>query len=92
MAGLTRQALIVSASRFINQGLMVISPVILVRLLTVQDFGEYREFLMYVARRYRGRFWNALPREVARYCRQGMTATVSDAAARGEGEGAGPWT
>jgi len=47
VAGLTRQALIVSASRFINQGLMVISPVILVRLLTVQDFGEYREFLMY---------------------------------------------
>lgn len=47
MAGLTRQALIVSASRFINQGLMVISPVILVRLLSVQDFGEYREFLMY---------------------------------------------
>ena len=47
MAGLTRQAVIVSASRFINQGLMVISPVILVRLLSVQDFGEYREFLMY---------------------------------------------
>lgn len=47
MASLTRQALIVSASRFINQGLMVISPVILVRLLSVEDFGQYREFLMY---------------------------------------------
>lgn len=48
MAGLTRQALVVSASRFLNQGLMVISPVILARLLTVGDFGIYREFLLYV--------------------------------------------
>jgi O-antigen/teichoic acid export membrane protein len=47
VASLTRQALIVSVSRFVNQGLMVISPVILVRLLSVEDFGEYREFLMY---------------------------------------------
>jgi O-antigen/teichoic acid export membrane protein len=47
MASLTRQALIVSASRFLNQGLMVISPVILVRLLSVEDFGAYRAFLLY---------------------------------------------
>ena len=47
MAGLTRQALVISASRFLNQGLMVISPVILVRLLTIEDFGRYREFLIY---------------------------------------------
>jgi O-antigen/teichoic acid export membrane protein len=32
-----------------NQGLMIISPVILVRLLTVEEFGRYREFLLYVS-------------------------------------------
>lgn len=31
-----------------NRGLILISPVILVRLLTVEDFGRYREFLLYV--------------------------------------------
>lgn len=31
-----------------NQGLVLISPIILVRLLTVEDFGRYREFLVYV--------------------------------------------
>jgi len=30
-----------------NQGLVVISPILLVRLLTVEEFGRYREFLMY---------------------------------------------
>lgn len=31
-----------------NQGLILITPVILVRLLTVEEFGRYREFLLYV--------------------------------------------
>ena len=47
MGGLTRQAAIVTISRLINQGLMIVSPVILVRLLSVDDFGKYREFLLY---------------------------------------------
>ncbi len=47
MASLTRQAVIVSLSRFLNQGLMVISPIVLVGIMSVQDFGIYREFLMY---------------------------------------------
>jgi O-antigen/teichoic acid export membrane protein len=47
MSSLTRQALIVSGSRFLNQGLMVISPVILVRLLSIEEFGAYRAFLLY---------------------------------------------
>jgi O-antigen/teichoic acid export membrane protein len=47
MASLTGQALVVSAARLFNQGLMIISPLILVRLLTVEDFGLYREFLLY---------------------------------------------
>jgi len=47
MSNLARQAFVVTASRLINQGLMIISPVVLVRLLTVEDFGRYREFLLY---------------------------------------------
>ena len=31
----------------LNQGLMLISPIILVRLITVEQFGHYREFLLY---------------------------------------------
>jgi O-antigen/teichoic acid export membrane protein len=30
-----------------NQGLIVISPILLVRLLSVEEFGRYREFLLY---------------------------------------------
>lgn len=30
-----------------NQGLVIISPILLVRLLTVEEFGRYREFLLY---------------------------------------------
>ncbi len=32
-----------------NRGLIILSPIILVRLLSVQDYGRYREFLMYAA-------------------------------------------
>jgi O-antigen/teichoic acid export membrane protein len=31
----------------LNQGLILISPIVLVRLLSVEDFGRYREFLLY---------------------------------------------
>lgn len=34
----------------------------------------YREFLLHVTRRYSGRFWNALPRNVARYWKHRMSA------------------
>lgn len=44
---LAGRALITSATRLLNQGLMVLSPVILVRLLSVEEFGRYREFLLY---------------------------------------------
>ncbi len=48
MTSLARQAFVVSASRLLNQGLMVLSPIVLVRLLSVEAFGQYREFLLYV--------------------------------------------
>ena len=49
MAGFARQAVILSLSRIANYGLMIISPVVLVRVLTVGDFGRYREFLLYAS-------------------------------------------
>jgi O-antigen/teichoic acid export membrane protein len=49
MAGFARQAVILSMSRIANYGLMIISPIVLVRVLTVGDFGRYREFLLYAS-------------------------------------------
>ena len=49
MRGLAHQAAVLSVSRIANYGLMIISPIILVRFLTVTDFGRYREFLLYAS-------------------------------------------
>ena len=49
MRGMAHRAAVLSASRIANYGLMVISPIILVRVLTVTDFGRYREFLLYAS-------------------------------------------
>src|SRR5450755_1115317 len=49
MAGFARSAVVLSLSRLANYGLMIISPVILVRFLSVGDFGHYREFLLYAS-------------------------------------------
>src|SRR5215831_18903125 len=40
---------ILTLSRLANYGLMLISPVVLVRLLDVAAFGRYREFLLYAS-------------------------------------------
>jgi O-antigen/teichoic acid export membrane protein len=48
MAGLAGRAAMVSIARFCNQGLALIGPIILVRLLSVHEFGEYRSFYLYV--------------------------------------------
>jgi O-antigen/teichoic acid export membrane protein len=47
MRGIAQQAAALSVSRIANYGLMIISPIILVRILSVADFGRYREFLLY---------------------------------------------
>lgn len=49
MSGVGNRAAILTLSRLANYGLLLISPVILVRLLTVAQFGRYREFLLYVS-------------------------------------------
>jgi len=49
MSGVGNRAAILTLSRLANYGLMVISPIILVRLLTVEQFGRYREFLLYAS-------------------------------------------
>jgi O-antigen/teichoic acid export membrane protein len=49
MRGLAHQAVVLTVSRIASYGLMIISPIILVRFLTVSDFGRYREFLLYVS-------------------------------------------
>lgn len=49
MSSLGNRAAILTLSRLANYGLMLISPVVLVRLMSVVDFGRYREFLLYAS-------------------------------------------
>src|SRR5262245_23997996 len=49
MSGLAGRAFVLSLSRFANYGLMLLSPIILVRLLSIDDFGRYREFVLYAS-------------------------------------------
>lgn len=39
--------MIITITRFANFGLMLVSPIVLVRFLSVEQFGVYREFLLY---------------------------------------------
>ncbi len=49
MSGLGNRTAILTLARLASYGLQLISPIFLVRLLTVADFGRYREFLLYAA-------------------------------------------
>ena len=49
MRKIAHQAAVLSIARMANFGLMIISPLVLVRFLTVQEFGQYREFLLYIS-------------------------------------------
>lgn len=42
-----REATILVFARLANYGVMLLSPLFLVRLLSVEQFGEYREFMLY---------------------------------------------
>ncbi|MGH8227193.1 MAG: lipopolysaccharide biosynthesis protein [Steroidobacteraceae bacterium] len=45
--GLANRAIVLTVCRMTNYGLMLVSPIILVRLFSVAGFGRYREFLLY---------------------------------------------
>ncbi len=49
MSSIGNRTAILTLSRLANYGLMLISPIILVRLLSVEAFGHYREFLLYAS-------------------------------------------
>jgi O-antigen/teichoic acid export membrane protein/glycosyltransferase involved in cell wall biosynthesis len=49
MTGLATRAAVLTLTRLLNYGLMLISPVVLVHLLSVEQFGRYREFLLYAS-------------------------------------------
>lgn len=49
MVGLGKQTVVLTAARLANYGLMLISPIILVRLLSVEQFGQYRLFILYAS-------------------------------------------
>ena len=48
MASLYKRTTILTVCRLLNQCMTVISPVILVRVLDIESYGQYREFLLYV--------------------------------------------
>jgi len=47
--GIGGRAAVISITRLMNQGLVLISPMLLTRLLSVEQFGQYREFLLYAS-------------------------------------------
>lgn len=47
MSRFASQAIVLSIARIGNYGLMLLSPVVLSRILTIEEFGLYREFLVY---------------------------------------------
>jgi O-antigen/teichoic acid export membrane protein len=49
VVGLGKQTVVLTGARLANYGLMLISPIILVRLLSVEQFGQYRLYILYAS-------------------------------------------
>ncbi len=47
MSSIGNRTAILTLSRLANYGLLLISPIVTARLLSVEEFGRYREFLLY---------------------------------------------
>jgi O-antigen/teichoic acid export membrane protein len=47
--GLIRQSAILGFARFTNFAVMFVTPLLMVRLLDVQAYGQYREFMLYAS-------------------------------------------
>jgi O-antigen/teichoic acid export membrane protein len=47
MASILKRTAVLSFSRFANQAIVLLSPMLLVRLLTVTEYGSYREFMLF---------------------------------------------
>lgn len=47
MSSLKKRGLILTFSRASNQAVMLFSPLLLVRILDVEQYGQYREFMLY---------------------------------------------
>lgn len=47
MPSLLKRATVLSFSRFANQAIVLLSPILLVRILSIGEYGSYREFMVY---------------------------------------------
>ena len=47
MSGLMSRGIVLTASRLSNFAILVLSPLLLVRILDVQGYGKYQEFMIY---------------------------------------------
>jgi len=47
VSSLLARTVVLSVSRFASQAIVLISPLLLVRILPVEEYGQYREFLVY---------------------------------------------